>query len=340
MNKRAIGYILILATGCRGGISKAIIERYEGFGDNPGGRQTLENATRELAAGHVDASLALAASLRERHPDNFFVHRLYQDAMIAANRRGDLLQEYKHLCESRPSAFHYTMNSRIQESPDEGVAQAIRALDLDDQFPWAWYARGWWVAKSKDSKDADQLFRKALELHPHFFLVLRDYAISQRKNRENSSALDALEKYLREFPNRRDERVVLASLLLNAGMDERAETELRSLLEQSPGDVDCEKLLAKALLHREKVAEAKAIYERLSVAHPEDPTYDFNIAIVAEVYENNIERAAEYYKKYLDRSEGQPFWTRTQAKFWLGDIEARLGTASRPDSGGGEERKR
>lgn len=326
--RRNLSYLLILACGCGSALPKARILQFEGFGESNDGAARLAEAERELEAGRIDAALARAAALRMEFPNNFFVHCLYQEAMIAAKREEEVFEEYKHLCDSAPSAFYYTMFARLQKTPEAGISQTIRALDLDDKFPWAWYARGWWIARGETGRrNAEQLFRYALELHPNFFLAMRSYAVVLKET-DPSAALEMIRKYTKAFPAQRDKRVFLVSLLLDLKMYEEAVLEFRALLQEKPGDAEAERLLPLALLPLNQVAEAKKILLRLAREHPEDPTYDFNLAVVAEVYENDFETAKEYYKRYLDRDDGKQGFYRARARIYLQELEAKTASAA------------
>lgn len=331
MKARLAILCILLGASCRATLPDPRIFEFEGFGSSTTASERLERGERDLVMGHVDESVKLAKELRGEYPKNFLVHRFYQDAMIAADRKAEIFEEYRKWCVEKPGPLSFTMFSRVQENPADGVAQAIRALDMDDRFPWAWYARGWWLAqKEETTKDAEQCFRRALELHPDFFLAMRSYAMLFRE-KDASAALDAIEKYIQRYPDHWDERLTYAWLLLeDLGRAARAEAEFRALLTIRPDDLNSAHGLAMALLDRDAVDEAKAIYERCAREHPDEPVFEFNLGKVAEFYEKNLVAAAEHYRKFLARADGQPFSWQVQARIALQDIEKQLSPASEP----------
>lgn len=321
--------VMIACAGCGTARSKSYISKHEEFGGDPDAEAQWAEAKKELAKGpgHADASIALTRSLRARFPNHIYVHQVYQDAMIAGGKKEVVKLEYLQLSEEEPSALHFTLLSRLQESAADGLANAINAIDRDDRFPWAWYARGFWEAKGADAKNANVWFRRALDLHPDFFPAMRAYAILLRDSNTNE-AVDAIEQYVHRYPERREERLFLASLRLNIGQIDAAEEEFRKLANEKPGDAQAWHGLAKAILSKdakpgeENVEAAKQIYKRLLIEHPDDPSSEFNLAIVADECEDDKESAIAHFKNYLSKAGGQPFLYQTKARVRLQELES------------------
>lgn len=327
----AIGVIALLVpvSGCSTALTKEEIGRFEGFGGNAGDERALAEARALVASGQARRALEICTRLRERHPGNVLVHRAYQDCRVALGERADLLAEYEALARSNPSAVHEVLLSRLQTDPEAGAYHARRAFEQDDRQPWAWYAYGWWCGRmGTDRQRAEAALRRALDLYPNFFPALRAYAVMLRSS-DPRAAAEAIQSYVQAYPGRR-ERFLLASLRLGLGQDEvvLAEREFRQLLEEEPGDAECAKGLASALLELDRNEEAKAIYRGLLRSHPEDPSPEFNLAIVAEA-EGRLEEAREHYQRYLDKGAEQPFLLQSRARLFLQDLDEKLGPATR-----------
>jgi tetratricopeptide (TPR) repeat protein len=322
---------LLAALGaCSAALSKEEIDRYEGFaGDGASATQYLQ-AQKLLAAGEPQQALAIAKPLVERFPRNVFVHRLYQDAKIGVGERALLLAEYEELVKTSPSALSYTLLSRIQTDPEKGAFLVRQAYELDDRFPWAWYGYGWWNGKlGNEPQRAEAALQRALDLNPDFLTALRAYAVVLR-DRDRKSAADAIARYVDRYPDRREDRLLLASLRLSLGGSEveLAEADYRKLLDEKPDDPVAAKGLAAALLERDRWRDAKAIYERLLVTHPEDPSSEFNLAIVAEEFEKDLPKAAEHYQRYLDKGIDEPILLQSRARMYAQEILEKLEAAA------------
>lgn len=331
--------IFAIAAGgaaCTSGLSRSKILAFEGFGGAREAPRVFLDAEAALAAGRVDEAIALATALRSAWPDNILVHRLYQNALIAAGRRDDARTEYIQIAEKWPSALTLTLLSRLQDDPADGIAKAIHARDYDDQFPWAWYAQGWWHARQPNkSKEAIECFRTAMILNPDFFEAVRAFAILE-KERDPAAATEAIARYVKTHPGRREERLLLSALRLYMNDFKNAERDLRELVAEDQNDAGSAIWLAAALVNLGAHAEARSIYERLNARNPGDPLPELNLGILAEVYENDPQRAIEHYKSFLTRSDGQPFLYQTRARLWLQELEQKLAakaeSASKPDS--------
>lgn len=336
--RRGIVYLLIAAsaTGCGSALPKSYIQQFDGLDAFPADAALLAQAQGELAAGHAEAAISLASALRERHPNFIYVHQTYQDAMIAGGRKQEVKAEYQSLAETRKTALYYTLLSRLADSVDEGMGCARQARDRDDRFPWAWYALGWWEARGENVKNAEVWFRRALDLYPDFFPAMRAYAIMLRDS-DASLAVGAIEAYVHKYPDRRRERVFLASLRLNTGQFEIAEEEFRRLVDENPADAEAWQGLAAAMIKNKKVDDARRIYERLLVEHPEDPSSYFNLAVISEEHKKDRAAAIHNYQKYLEAPGSQPFWYLARARLSLQELEEAQSrssktTESRPES--------
>ncbi|MBL8693005.1 MAG: tetratricopeptide repeat protein [Planctomycetes bacterium] len=321
-------YPLLALSGCSSQLSLAEIARHDGFDGGFESPDELRRAERAYSISDLPVALELTARLRDRYPENMRVHRLYQDVRIAAGQESALLEEYENLYRQHSCPLHDTLFSRLQSNPDRGAALAQSAVEKDDRFVWGWYARGWWDYKRERIDQAVAAFDRALELQPDFGPVLRANAILLRSKNQPAAALAAIERAMGSLSRNTEDRVFLASLRLSLGGAEArgALVEFRRIVEARPDHVDAAKGLAAALLEEGSNPggwrEAKAIYERLRQEAPGDPSIDFNLGVVYEIYERNLEAALECYRRFLERATDAPVYLRVRVQWWIQDLES------------------
>ena len=176
-----------------------------------------------------------------------------------------------------------------------------------------------------DSQQAEAALRRAIDLNPDFLLALRTYA-QIRREQELRTAIDGMSRYVERYPQKRSERLLLASLRRGVGGSEVeiSAEEFRRLLEERPDDSMAALGLAVAFLELDKWRDAKAIYEKLLLTNPSDPSPEFNLAIVAWDYEHDLPRAAEHFQRYLDKGTDEPFLLQSRARMFLQEIQEKL----------------
>jgi Flp pilus assembly protein TadD len=337
-----LAFVLLLfapLVSCSIALKPEEIARFEGFSGNAQAKASYDAAEKMLAGGRPAEALLDVEILRARFSDNILVHRLYQECKLALGERAQLLKEYTALAESRPSALHFTLLSRLQEDANEGALLARRAYEIDDLYPWAWYTYGFWIAKlGNDNQRAEAALRRALALSPDFFPALRAYAVLMRDT-DARAAVDAIERYIESYSPGGNERILLASMRLGLGRDESeaAEREFRKLLQERPGDPECNKGLAAALLELDRVAEAKAIYETLQKQRPDDWSLEFNLGVVAEL-EGKPATAREHYQRYIDKGVDEPILLLSRARLWIQEIDEQIGSKPAEPAAGDESR--
>lgn len=315
-------------SACSSQLSIAEIARHDGFDGAFESPEDLRRAERAYSISDLPQALELTARLRDRYPENMRVHRLYQDVRIASGQESALLEEYENLYRQHSCPLHDTLLSRLQSNPDRGAALAQSAVERDDRFVWGWYARGWWDYKRERIDQAVAAFDRALELQPDFGPVLRANAILLRSKNQPAAALEAIERAMGSLSRNTEDRVFLAALRLSLGGNEakQAREEFRRIVIARPDHVDAAKGLAAALLEDSENPggwrEAKAIYERLRQEAPGDSSIDFNLGVVYEIYERNIEAALECYRRFLERATDAPVYLRVRVQWWIQDLES------------------
>jgi tetratricopeptide (TPR) repeat protein len=117
----------------------------------------------------------------------------------------------------------------------------------------------------------------------------------------------------------------LSSLLLGAKEYAASENHAREALKLNPESANGYKLLAAALVHQKRTAEADAIAARAESAILDDLAPDLWVgrAMLAEGIE--LEKAESYMKKYLAQPPEPVEPTLAMAHFWIGQLYEKLG---------------
>lgn len=140
---------------------------------------------------------------------------------------------------------------------------AERALQLDPLLPEAYGTLGLVRAADLAWPDAEQAFRRALQLNPNLARVRRDYALSLLAP---EGRLDEAQEQVRRAidldPLSFTPQLALAYVLLRAEKYEEARGITTRLLAASPGDAFAGQLQARALLLEGKPLAALAILEK------------------------------------------------------------------------------
>jgi tetratricopeptide (TPR) repeat protein len=141
-------------------------------------------------------------------------------------------------------------------------AAAEKALQLDPLLAEAYGTLGLIRAADREWQQADQAFRRALQLNPSLAGVHRDFAwFLLAPENILDEALQHARKAIELDPLSSSPQLLLASLLLRTGKYADALDVSRRLLTAKPGDVFAGQLQARALLLEGKPRDALAILE-------------------------------------------------------------------------------
>lgn len=133
-------------------------------------------------------------------------------------------------------------------------------------------------------------------------------------------AIELLEKIAAQDPGVSAPYINLGIAYAATDKTEEAEAQFKKALELVPGHPvasnEC------GLLYREKgrFDEARAVYEQALAAHPNYYPIHRNLAILCDLYLNDLESAMAHYQVY---SQAMP--KDDQVKLWIADLQARMG---------------
>ena len=141
------------------------------------------------------------------------------------------------------------------------------------------------------------------------------------ENEHYDRAVDLLEKVVEQSPGVTAPYINLAIAYRRLDKLEQAEVNLKTALALVPGHpVACNEY---GLLYREtgRFTDARAVYEKALVRFPEYYPMHRNLAILCDLYLNDLECALEHYEIYSRvRPEDE------QVQLWIADLRMRIGS--------------
>jgi TolB-like protein/DNA-binding winged helix-turn-helix (wHTH) protein/Tfp pilus assembly protein PilF len=163
-------------------------------------------------------------------------------------------------------------------SPDEAYAKmraaAEKALQLDPLLPEAYASMGLVYARDHNWQDSEKSFRRSVELNANLSESRKDFAYSVL------FPLGRLEEAVRELrkaveldPLSAQVQDNLDYVLLSAGRYDEVIENCRRILLANPNDNGAEQLYARALMHKGRLNEATAIFEKQDEAGTGSPGF-------------------------------------------------------------------
>lgn len=139
-------------------------------------------------------------------------------------------------------------------------------------------------------------------------------------------AEDNLDRAWQLLERLREARPAHPDVLTNAAIvareqdqDETARRLFEEALKVSPGHLVASNNLALILAEDGDFAGARKALVRALQRHPDDPSLHYNLAVVYELYVQDLDKALEHYRRYQDMAtEPDP-----QVAGWITDLERR-----------------
>lgn len=169
----------------------------------------------------------------------------------------------------------------------------------------AQYTAGQIYLRRKDGVNAVSAFRTVVAENPDFVDGHLHLAQAHLINKEKELAVDVLGKGLAENPEAGKLRKALARIYAAEKDFDRAEKELRQVVEQNPGDLRASGDLADFLFMRGKPDDAMAIYDRMMMEQPRVPAGYLKLAAMNRARKNDA-AAVEVLEKGYDTIPQSP----------------------------------
>lgn len=193
----------------------------------------LAKARALRASGQSAEAEAILAQAALTTPDDIDLHREYQDLLRSAKKVEEGRTFYKAQLDARPtSAIAWYLHGRamILESPLEAENAFRKALELDPNFLWAYLGLGTVQTIKGDGFAAVQMYERALEKFPSSADLYFNLADARSSIGALRTGLEAVEKTLELAP------------------DHAKAWELKGFIQKQQGDLaGAEKSLEKAL---------------------------------------------------------------------------------------------
>ena len=265
----------------------------------PGG--DLAEASRLAAAGKSKEALALLDKLLAASPQNVPAERLYQDLMLAAGRREELLAAYKR-SESNPAmrALARYLEARAEAAPEKRREKLEAILALEPRNFWAAYDLIAGCAAAGDLASAERYGRAARELRPadaDVRNVLGNVYLQMGKPKEAEAELNEALKARPKFPQA---HYNLGLLRAGEGQLKEAAALFAKAAEEDPGFAEAWNNQGHCLARLDKTDAAIAAYRKAVEIKPDYGAAWNNLAVA--LYRQNdlwgawasLEKAEKY----------------------------------------------
>jgi adenylate cyclase len=214
--------------------------------------------------------------------------------------------------------YRYALAS--DSNRNEALADAKRALELDDTLAEAWTAKGAATTICCDYRDAEAAFEKALALGPGSFEAHYYYARAATETGDFAKAAALYERAAAIDPDDYQALVFASQCYRSLRQPERGlDAERRALaaaeraLAADPTDARALVLSAAALIHLGRADEARRWVERACALEPDEPHCRYNAAC-AYVLLGEHERA-------LDMLEALELGSKANGSWMQHDVE-------------------
>lgn len=295
-------------------------------------RPTVDRATAyyNFAMGHLYAELAAMYGNRSEHVDKAIEHykaalradpsaslaaQELTDLYIQAGRLRDAVIEAEEMLKREPGNVEaHRILGRIylrmigdasQGRLDEGmlrraIEQFSRITEKDSSDVDAWVTLGRLHRMAQNSVEAEQAYKRALELDPDNEYALHGLALLYQDLGDSKSAIQMWQRLAEQNPSPRILQA-LASSYEQARDHASAIQVLRKALELAPKDPEIKRELAENLLATDQLGEALKLYEELAEANPRDPQYPLRVSQIYRQQRDLVKaRAAHERAQNLD----------------------------------------
>jgi serine/threonine-protein kinase len=206
----------------------------------------------------------------------------------------------------------YTALAEYSVSPPEGISAeaksaALKAIELDDALPEAHAALGYIkIVYDWDWHGAEEEFRRAIELDPHYAPAHHRYAVLLSILGRYDEGLDEIRQAQALEPHSVPISMIVGMLLCNVGLVDPAIEELERAQEMNPGNYMTELTLGVAYMYAGRPDEALAAFreqDRLLGGH--SPHAAAMIGMV-QAFSGDVAEAERTLAEVREASRHQP----------------------------------
>jgi Flp pilus assembly protein TadD len=145
------------------------------------------------------------------------------------------------------------------------------------------------------------------------------HALELMQQARHADAVAVLEPLAEQQPERAGVQTNLGISYMELGRSEDARRAFEAALERDPEQPVALNRLAILERRTGRFEQARALYERLLTADPEHPHGHLNLAILCDIYLQDLECAHDYYRRHQTLSQEED----EEVTAWLADLERR-----------------
>ena len=198
----------------------------------------------------VEAAIGLLKNAVAQHPDYGPAHSMLAFCLVMTGHFGWL---------------------PIFEVPKLAVDLARRAVELDDNDPWAYLALGYVAFVARRTSEAAAQYRRAVELNPNFAAAHGYWGYALAFDGQSEEAIERLSLAIRMSPRDRQNAIYFGGMAVAhylAGRYEQAIEWSRKAVHQGPSITAPHRILCASLAQAGRLDEARATLARIREMQP------------------------------------------------------------------------
>ena len=159
----------------------------------------------------------------------------------------------------------------IYEVPKLALDLARRAVELDDNDPWAYFALGYVAFVARQTDDAAAQYRRAVELNPNFAAGHGYWGYALAFDGRAEEAIERMSLAMRMSPHDRQNVIYMGGMAVAhylAGRYEQAIEWARKAVQQGPSVTAPHRILCASLAQAGRLDEARAVLARVREMQP------------------------------------------------------------------------
>jgi TolB-like protein/Tfp pilus assembly protein PilF len=198
----------------------------------------------------IEAAIVTLKEAVARHPDYGPAHSMLAFCLVLAGHFGWL---------------------PLFEVPRLALESARRAVELDDNDPWAYLALGYVAFVARQTDDAAAHFRRAIELNPNFAAAHGYWGYALAFDGRSDQAIERLALAIRMSPHDRQNSIYMGGLAVANYLARRYDQAIewaRKAVQQGPSITPPHRILCASLAQAGHRDEAHAVLERVRELQP------------------------------------------------------------------------
>ena len=158
------------------------------------------------------------------------------------------------------------------EVPKSAVELARRAVELDDNDPWAYLALGYVAFVARQTDDAVAQYRRAVELNPNFAAAHGFWGYTLSFDGRSEEAIERIALAMRMSPRDRQNLIYMGGMAVAHYLSSRYEPAIewaRKAVQQGPSVTAPHRILCASLAQGGRIDEARAVLARVREMQPQ-----------------------------------------------------------------------